>query len=151
MVTDSQDCVVAGWALTLAARRLRLSEVPVVTVTDLSNEELRGLRIALNRLSEDSTWDREELAIELQELVDLGFEIELTGFETAEIDLIIEEHGDSIGEEQGPDDAVPEANRDQPAVTEPGDLWRLGEHLLLCGDARDRTGYGALLGGDTHA
>ena len=148
IVIDNQDRVVAGWALTLAAQRLGLTEVPVVTVTDLSNEELRGLRIALNRLSEDSAWDREELAIELQELVDLGFEIELTGFETAEIDLIIEEHGDGAGEEPSPDDAIPEANRDQPAVTQSGDLWRLGEHLLLCGDARDPGSYDALLGGE---
>jgi ParB-like chromosome segregation protein Spo0J len=54
IVADHQDRVVAGWALTLAARRLGLTEVPAVTVTELSNEELRGLRIALNRLSEDS-------------------------------------------------------------------------------------------------
>jgi hypothetical protein len=88
IVTDHQDRVVAGWALRLAAQRLGLTEVPVVTVTELSDEELRGLRIALNRLSEDSAWDRQELAIELQELVDLGFEIELTGFETAEIEAL---------------------------------------------------------------
>jgi DNA modification methylase len=148
IVIDNQDRVVAGWALTLAAQRLGLTEVPVVTVTDLSNEELRGLRIALNRLSEDSAWDREELAIELEELVALRFEIELTGFETAEIAFIIEEHGEGAGEELGPDDAIPEANRDQPAVTQPGDLWRLGEHLLLCGDARDPGSYDALLGGE---
>ena len=94
IVTDSQDRVVAGWALMLAAQRLGLTEVPAVTVTELSNEELRGLRIALNRLSEDSAWDKQELSFELKELIDLGFEIDLTGFETAEIDLIIEEYGD---------------------------------------------------------
>jgi DNA modification methylase len=81
-------------------------------------------------------------------LVELGFEVDLTGFETAEIDLIIEEHGDSLVEEQGPEDAVLEVDRNQPAISQAGDLWRLGEHLLLCGDARDAEGYATLLRGE---
>ena len=148
MVTDSQDRVVSGWAMVLAAQRLGLAEVPAITVTDLSELELRALRLALNRLSEDGDWNKQELAFELKELIDLGFEIVLTGFETAEIDLILEDHGDCAGEEPDPDDAIPEANRDQPAVTQLGDLWRLGEHVLLCGDARDPGSYDALLGGE---
>src|SRR6476620_9451095 len=148
ILIDEADRVVGGWALMLAAQRLGLTEIPAITVTDLSESELRALRLALNRLSEDSDWDQRELAFELKELIDIGFEIELTGFETAEIDLIIEEHGNCADEEPGPEDAIPEDNRDQPAVTEPGDLWRLGEHLLLCGDARDPASYHALLVGE---
>jgi len=148
ILIDDMDRVVSGWALVLAAQRLGLAEIPAITVRDLSESELRALRLALNRLSEDSDWDQRELAFELKELIDIGFEIELTGFETAEIDLIIEEHGNCADEEPGPEDAIPEDNRDQPAVTEPGDLWRLGEHLLLCGDARDPASYHALLVGE---
>jgi DNA modification methylase len=146
ILIDETDRVVGGWALVLAAKRLGLMEIPAITVTDLSESELRALRLALNRLSEDGAWDKQELAFELKELIDLGFEIDLTGFEIAEIDLIIEEHGDGLGEEQGAEDAVVEANRDQAAVTGSGDLWRLGQHLLLCGDARDPGSYAALLG-----
>jgi DNA methylase/ParB-like nuclease domain len=146
ILIDEMDRVVGGWALVLAAKRLGLMEIPAIIVTDLSESELRALRLALNRLSEDGAWDKQELSFELKELIDLGFDIDLTGFETAEIDLIIEEYGDGLGEEQNPEDAVPEANRDRPSVTQSEDLWRLGEHLLLCGDARDPGSYAALLG-----
>ena len=143
---DEADRVVGGWALVLAAQRLGLTEIPAITVTDLSESELRALRLALNRLSEDGAWDKQELSFELKELIDLGVDIDLTGFETAEIDLIIEEYGDGLGEDQNREDAVPEANRDRPSVTQSEDLWRLGEHLLLCGDARDPGSYAALFG-----
>jgi len=149
ILIDEADRVVGGWALVLAAQRLGLTEIPAITVTDLSESELRALRLALNRLSEDGAWDKQELAFELKELVDLGFEIDLTGFEIAEIDLIIEEYGDGLGDEQGPDDAVPEADRHRPSVTQSEDLWRLGEHLLFCGDARDPESYATLLGEET--
>src|SRR6516165_1019137 len=146
ILIDEADRVVGGWALVLAAQRLGLTEIPAITVMDLSELELRALRLALNRLSEDGAWDKQELAFELKELIDLGFEIDLTGFEIAEIDLMIEEYGDVLGEEQDPNDSAPEPNRDQPSVTQSEDLWRLGEHLLFCGDARDPGSYAALLG-----
>jgi DNA modification methylase len=146
ILIDETQRVVGGWALVLAAQRLGLTEIPTITVTDLSELELRALRLALNRLSEDGAWDKRELAFELKELIDLGFEIDLTGFEIAEIDLIIEEYGDGLGEEQGLEDAVPEANRHRPSITQSEDLWRLGEHGLFCGDARDPGSYAALLG-----
>src|SRR6478672_8789300 len=123
ILIDEANRVVGGWALVLAAQRLGLTEIPAITVANLSESELRALRLALNRLSEDGAWDKQELSFELKGLIDLGFEIELTGFETAEIDLIFEEHGDGAGKEPGPDDDIPEANRDQPAVTQLGDLW----------------------------
>src|SRR6516225_1008407 len=148
ILIDEADRVVSGWALVLAAQRLGLAEIPAITVTDLSELELRALRLALNRLSEDGAWDKQELAFELKELIDLGFEIDLTGFEIAEIDLLIEEQGGALGEEHGPEDAVVEPNRDRPAVTKPGDVWRLGEHLLLCGDALDPESYAVLLCGE---
>ena len=146
ILIDETDRVVGGWALVLAAQRLGLTEIPAITVADLSELELRALRVALNRLSEDGAWDKQELSFELKELIDLGFEVDLTGFEIAEIDLLIEECVDGLGEEPGPEDTAAEVNRDQPAITQAGDLWRLGEHLLLCGDARDPASYRALLG-----
>jgi DNA modification methylase len=148
IVIDEKDRVVGGWALVLAAKRLGLGEIPAITVADLSELELRALRVALNRLSEDGAWDRRELAFELKELIDLGFDVDLTGFEIAEVDLLIEEHDGEFGDGSGAEDAVVEPNRDRPAVTRPGDVWRLGDHLLLCGDARDPKSYAALLRGE---
>jgi ParB-like chromosome segregation protein Spo0J len=149
IVIDEKERVVGGWALVLAAKKLALAEIPAITVADLSELELRALRVALNRLSEDGAWDRQELAFELKELFDLGFEIDLTGFEIAEIDLLIEEHRGDRGEDQDREDAVVDPNRDRPAVTKPGDIWRLGDHLLLCGDAQDPESYAALLREET--
>jgi DNA modification methylase len=96
-------------------------------------------------LAEKAGWDREILAIELQALVTLDFEVELTGFETAEVDLILEEATEASGERGGREDETP-AYKAGPAVTRPGDLWELGPHRLLCADARDPKAYVRLLG-----
>jgi hypothetical protein len=103
--------------------------------------------IADNRLAENAGWDRALLALELQELtVHLDFDVTVTGFETAEIDLLIRDlNGDS------PDDTdeVPEVDRSAPAVSRQGDLWRIGDHRLLCGDALKTDSYMGLLGGQS--
>jgi len=95
-------------------------------------------------LAEKAGWDRETLAIELQALVDLDFEIELTGFETAEIDLVLEEANEAAGGLPSAEDETPTYGAG-PTVTRLGDLWELGSHRLLCADARDATSYAQLL------
>jgi DNA modification methylase len=102
--------------------------------------------LADNKLAEKAGWDRELLSIELQGLIELDVDIELTGFEMAEIDLILEEGREASGDASGPEDAVPEPSLD-PAVSQTGDLWLLGSHRLLCGDARDQAAYDHLLAG----
>jgi ParB-like chromosome segregation protein Spo0J len=77
ILTDPEQRVVAGWGLVLAARQLGLPEVPVVCLTDLPEAELRALRLALNRLTEDSAWDREALTIEVAEILELAPDISL--------------------------------------------------------------------------
>jgi DNA modification methylase len=93
-------------------------------------------------------WDRELLAIELQGLVDLDFEIELTGFSLAEVDIVLDEARESApdGADASIEDNIPPYRHEGPAVTQPGDLWILGRHKLICGDARETAAYGALLG-----
>jgi ParB-like chromosome segregation protein Spo0J len=120
IIIDETGSVVAGWGLVQAARRLGLTEVPAVTVSDLSDAQLRTLRLALNRLGEESSWDREQLALEFGELLVLDPEIDLTlsGFEMGEIDLVI---GESKAEPDE-DDTAAEIDADAPAVTRPGDL-----------------------------
>ena len=111
----------------------------------LGPEQIRALRIADNRLAELSGWDNEILKLELGELIDLDFEVEITGFETAQIDVLLDA-GPPVAAKADPADALP-ALQDV-AVTVRGDLWLLGEHRILCGDARERADYQTLLGGE---
>jgi DNA modification methylase len=91
------------------------------------------------------------LAIELQGLVDLDFEIELTGFSLAEVDIVLDEARDSAteGADASIEDTVPVYRRDTPAVSQMGDFWLLGRHKLMCADARDAGAYTLLMGDDT--
>lgn len=144
ILIDSEQRVVAGWGLVLAARSLGLNEVPAVDLSGLSEAELRMLRLALNRIAEDGLCDREALALEFSELLELNpqIELEVTGFEIGEIDALLDDGG--IGQE----DEFPEIKKDTPHVSQEGDLWILGEHRLLCGDALRPESYAHLLGAD---
>ena len=112
----------------------------------LTEAEKRAYILADNKLAEKAGWDRQLLAIELQGLIELDFEIELTGFEMPEIDVILEDAAEATGIASGPDDVVPQYSSG-PAVTQTGDRWILGDHRLLCGDARDQAAYDRLLEG----
>src|SRR5262249_15941116 len=137
IVIDPQQRVVAGWGLVLAARQLGLPEVPAVSIMDMSAAELRALRLALNRITEDSIWDREALTIELSEILELAPEtsLEVTGFEMGEIDALLD--GDAIDQE----DELPPIDDASTPVTRLGDLWHLGEHRVFCGDALQAETY----------
>ncbi len=147
ILTGSGGHVVAGWALVLAARQLGLAEVPAVSLKDLSEAELRSLRLALNRLAEDSRWDGKELRLELSEIVALAphVELEISGFEIAEIERILD-RGDPEQEE-----GLPSIDAASAPVTRPGDLWLLGDHRVLCGDPSSPESYDRLLGGEKAA
>lgn len=147
ILTDSEQHVVAGWGLVLAAQLLGLNEVPVVILSDLPETELRMLRLALNRLAEDATWDREVLSLEFSELLEINPQIELeaSGFEIGEIDSLLDDCGVSQ------EDELPEIKKETTAVSQAGNLWILGEHRLLCGDALRSESYAQLLGEDKAA
>jgi hypothetical protein len=150
VLIDDNGQIIAGHGRVAAAKLLGLSVVPTVRLSHLSEAERRAYILADNRLAEKAGWDREILAIELRTLIDLDFEVELTGFETAEIDLCLEEAKEASGVPRGPEDVVP-AYANAQAISRPGDLWVLGSHLLLCADARSAEAYGQLLGGDKAA
>ncbi len=121
-----------------------MSDVPTVCVDHLTPAQVRAYVIADNKLAENAGWDRALLALELQELsVDLNFDVSVTGFETAEIDLLIQDLNQGTPDEA---DEVPVVDRAAPAVSRPGDLWRIGNHVLLCGDALNKDNYAKLLG-----
>jgi ParB-like nuclease domain len=146
LIADDGE-IVAGHGRVCAAKLLGIETVPAVRLTHLSEAERRAYVIADNKLALNAGWDREMLAIELQGLIDLDFEIELTGFSLAEIDIVLDEARESApdGTDASIEDTIPPYQHEAPAVTQPGDLWLLGRHKLLCGDAREAAAYAVLL------
>ena len=143
ILIDGANNVIAGHGRLLAARKLGLAEVPVVPMEHLTDTQRRALILADNKIGENASWEDELLGIELSELKDAGFDLGLTGFTTEEWEALI------AGDEQTQDgltdeDAVPEVT--ETPVSKPGDIWVLGEHKLLCGDATKADDYQALLG-----
>jgi len=137
--------IIAGHGRVEAAKLLGLETVPVIRLWHMGEADRRAYVIADNKLALDAGWDREMLATELQGLVELGYEVELSGFEIPEVDIVIE----SVNEakhDPGPEDIVPESR--ESAVSRVGDCWQLGEHRLLCGDAREEAAFSAVLGGE---
>jgi len=120
--------IVDGHDVVEAARRLGLHDLPCILIDHLSPEELRLLTITLNRLPEKAAWDLDTLAIELADLaaLDLDLPLEVTGFSTAELDIIMMD--DAPGE---PETSVLEPASDATPVSHLGDLWILGKHRLL--------------------
>ncbi|WP_372624272.1 site-specific DNA-methyltransferase [Falsiroseomonas sp.] len=147
VLIDGNGCIIAGHGRVQAAKQIGMDRVPTVLLEHLTEAELRAYRLADNRLAEKAGWDPEILKIELQGLaeLELDFDLELTGFETAEIDLILD---GQPAVKDDPADAVPEAPDAAAAVTRAGDLWELGPHRLLCGDSRDVEAYRRLMEGD---
>jgi DNA modification methylase len=146
LVTDDFE-VIAGHGRLQAAKSIGMQLVPVVAISSLSDADKKALVIADNRIAELSNWDRDILAIEYQGLEDLQFDdIEVTGFSLGEIDTILDEASEKKPVGPGPEDDLP------PVVAAPvsrkGDLWILGSHRLLCGDARSDGDYARLLEGE---
>lgn len=147
VLIGADDKILAGHGRVAAAKLLGWTEIPTIRLDHLNEAERRAYVIADNRLAELAGWDRALLAVEFQALsqIDLGFEIEITGFETAEIDLLIEEVGTGSPEAA---DQIPAHDPSAPQVTRRGDLWLLDEHRLMCGDALEPATHERLLGGD---
>jgi len=140
------NTIIAGHGRVEAAKLIGMKEVPVRRLSHLSKDEVRAYILADNKLAENAGWDRDLLAIEMQGLIDLDFDIEGLGFSMVEIDLTI---GDKQPAASEPDNALDrvEPVGQEPAVTRAGDLWLLGPHRLLCGDARSKLDVARLCGG----
>lgn len=144
ILVDAENVVVAHAGCLQAAIELGFERVPTVCIDHLSPEQIRAYRLADNRLADLSQWDDGLLALELGALIelDIDFDITVTGFEIGDIDFIIEGASGSDGQDEL--DAVPPTN--DSAVTHLGDIWAIGPHRLICGDARFAETYQALLG-----
>lgn len=145
LVSDA-GAIIAGHGRVEAAKLLGWRTVPTIALSHLSDAERRAYVLADNKLALNAGWDKEILAIELQALVDLEFDVELTGFSLAEIDLVLDEAGEADPDgNDGADDQVPDVAG--PAVSRHGDLWLLGRHRLLCGDTRSAAELDRLMDG----
>jgi DNA modification methylase len=147
ILVDDAGVIVAGHGRVEAAKHLGMKAVPTLRLSHLSESEKRAYVLADNRLAEKAGWDREHLAIELEALLELDFEVEVTGFEAAEVDIIIDDANEAKDDKQRAEEEVPEPV-EGPPVSRRGDLWLLGKHRLLCGDARDSFAYDQLLEGE---
>ena len=149
VLVDESKNVLAGHGRLAAARLLGWKEVPTLSITHLNETQKRAYIVADNRIAEKAGWDKQILAIELQALVDLDFDVSLTGFDIPEVDLIISEFSpDSQDDEIDADEAGPPEQSAEPAVTRPGDLFLLGDHRLLCGNALSAEHFEALMQGE---
>ncbi len=125
IIVDRNNVIIAGHTRLLAARKLGLDQVPVIRAEDLTEKQVKAFRIADNRTAELSEWDDELLAMELEGLEDM-----FTGFNEDEIDALLNQDGPAGVVEDDYEIVPPEE-----PITKPGDLWLLGRHRLLCGDA----------------
>jgi DNA modification methylase len=130
VLVDEQGSIIAGHGRTLAAQRLQMTEVPVMVAKGWSEAKKRAYVLADNKLAMNAGWDNEMLALELGEIGDLGFDLDLTGFTADEIAALMP---DQIEPGQTDEDAVPEVPENP--VTVLGDVWILGKHRLMCGDS----------------
>lgn len=143
VLISDDNTIIAGHGRFEAAKLIGMMDVPVRKLSHLSEAEVRAYILADNKLAENADWDRDLLAIEMQGLMDFDFDIKDLGFSTAEIDLTIasNQSGSSVSNYRL-DMVEPVASG--PAVTQSGDLWLLGQHRLLCGDARSQDDVGRL-------
>ena len=143
MVADDGE-LIAGHGRVLAATMLGLSEVPVIRLGHLDDAERRAYRIADNKLTEMGDWDEAVLRDEIAGLLAEDFDLTLLGITDEDLDALLQDPDVGDGEAEGEDD-IPEAPVDP--VSRPGDLWLLGKHRLLCGDATVVTDVERVLNG----
>jgi len=138
ILIDQGGLIIAGHGRYAAAVLLGLQEVPAIQVAGLSEAKRRALALADNKIAENAGWDRELLATELPELADIliveGLDLSITGFAPVEVDQIAT---DFEADSSDPADSVDPQWTNAPPMSVRGDLWQMGAHRLLCGDARN--------------
>lgn len=130
VLIDSKKNVIAGHGRIAAAKAEGIKKIPCVYVDYLTDAEKKAYILADNRMAMDAGWDEEILKIELESLQDMDFDLSLTGFDDIELEDIFK-----IDEEATEDDFDVDEELKKPAKTKSGDLWQLGPHRLVCGDA----------------
>ena len=142
ILVGSDNVIIAGHGRLMAAQQLGLNEVPVIVLAHLSEAQRRALVIADNKIAENAGWDEELLKLELADLKDIGFDLDLIGFSDTELDQLLD---DVEGTGDSDEDSVPEV--EPVPVSQSGDLWLLGNHRLLCGDSTNAQDLAQLMDG----
>lgn len=142
ILVDRNNTIIAGHGRVEAAKLLGIEQVPTIRLEGLTEDQIRAYVVADNRLAEKAGWDKSTLAIELQHLltIDSDLDVTVTGFEMPEIDLILSQ----VTVEPDRDDVF-EIRQTHQTVTQSGDLWLLGKHRILCGSALDEASYKTLM------
>ncbi len=150
LLVDEANRLIAGHARLEAAKLLGMEEVPTICLSHLDENQKRAFMIADNRLAEAAEWDEELLKLEFTDLLasELEFDLEVTGFEAPELDALLHP---VAADEKPREEAEAVGGNAGPAVTAEGDLWQLGAHRLLCGNALEEESYRTLLGDDRPA
>ncbi|PWE28763.1 DNA methylase N-4 [Maritimibacter sp. 55A14] len=145
VLIDERRTILAGHGRVEAAKQLGMTEVPCLRLAYMSADEKRAYVLADNKLALNAGWDEDLLAAELGALMtaDLGFDVSVTGFSIPEIDGVLE----AVAPEEPGDPEDDVAPEDVPQRVRPGDIWRLGRHRLICGDALDPDIVSALMDG----
>ena len=145
IVVDKDHVIVCGHTRWKAAQKLGLTEVPVHVAADLTPEQIQAYRIADNKTAEIAEWNYDLLPLEIKELQDANFDLSLLGFETDELDRLLNgTDADTVEDGETEPDAVPEVPEQAESVR--GTVYRLGEHLLLCGDSTKPEDIAKLMG-----
>ena len=145
ILVDSQDGIIAGHGRLMAAKRLQLPQVPVIVLDHLTDEQRRAYILADNKLALNAGWDNQLLTEELLQLQAEGYDLELTGFSDEELDDLLDVEELPPGDAD--DEDVPEVQAE--AVSQPGDVWVLGKHRVMCGDSTSIADVEKLMAGAT--
>ncbi|MEL0436700.1 site-specific DNA-methyltransferase [Phycobacter sp. K97] len=137
--------LIAGHGRVLAATQIGLTDAPVIVLGHLTEAQRRAYRLADNKLTELGSWDEALLSAELQELLAEDYDVSLIGFDDSELDALLAGEGGETDDTREAEDVVPEPQEEP--ISRPGDLWLLGNHRLLCGDATVSTDVDRLLDG----
>lgn len=154
IIISDDGGVLAGHGRILAAKKLGLTEVPCVIESHLTEAQKRAYILADNRLALDAGWDEEMLKIELSELKELNFDMDLMGFDSDELKRFMDsDFGDDLGgsdsgNSEPEEEEEVEVDEEGESITQPGDVWLLGEHRLICGDSTKSDVVKKLLGED---
>ena len=150
ILVDGRRGVIAGHGRILAARKLEMTQLPVIELAHLTETQKRAFILAENKLTERAGWDQELLALELADLESAGFDLDLTGFDVGEIESLLAGAGEkTVATSAEPAEEIPEAPVSP--VSRIGDIWHLDQHRLICGDAADPKVVSDLMAGDRAA
>lgn len=138
LVVDKDNVVVCGHTRLLAAEKLKINSVPCIIASDLTPEQIKAFRIADNKVTEEADWDKDLLTQELKDLLNIDYDLSLTGFDKKDLDFLLTDI-EAPDEDFNPDEEAP-------VICETGDLWFLGDHRLLVGDSTIEENFKILMG-----